>query len=526
MIEKIGIFILFLSPLVFVHELGHFLLCKVFRVRVEVFSIGFGPKIIKFKKGFTEYAISLIPLGGYVKMFGDDILQKDNIPERDRDNSFLFKGKWARFCIVVAGPIANFFMTYVLFIFLLLSGETLPEIRLGTLDNSSSMHQIGLRSGDVFISMNGKKITNPTDIDTSEGKFIRTIKVKRGDKEIQLIPNMNFNKFITELMKNIGPLRNPVLVNSNGEEFLLSDSLENASLEVSLDLLLENRTQDEMLLFKLPTNYKAEKLDFNKLEFSKIDLRSTGSTWNSLHKAGLYSVDMLVKNVRSDSPAEKAGIKKGDILFSLDNFKLIGFESLRNNLQEITKTKVELNVVRNGEMKSFMMEPEETKVGGKKVKVVGVESSISFVKPGVITTEGQGLFTSAYLAIGKTADVIGKTFYFLRDLITGDISIKNVGGPIAIGSVASQAFNFSITYFLRIMAILSANLGLINLFPIPVLDGGHIMFIGYELIKGSPLSRRKLELAQQFGLSLLLLLMVVVFYNDFSRLDIFSNFFN
>lgn len=129
--EKFVIFILFLGPLVFFHELGHFLFARLFGVRVEVFSIGFGPKIFKFKKGFTEYAISLIPLGGYVKMFGDDPLVKDEIPVDEREYSFTFKGKWARFWIVMGGPLANFIMAYFIFFFLLMIGERIPEIRMG-----------------------------------------------------------------------------------------------------------------------------------------------------------------------------------------------------------------------------------------------------------------------------------------------------------------------------------------------------------------------------------------------------------
>ena len=112
LLEKIAIFILFLGPLVFFHELGHFLFARLFGVRVEVFSIGFGPKLFKKKMGDTEYAISLIPLGGYVKMFGDDPFTKDEIPEAERAHSFTHQGKFARFWIVVGGPMANFLLAF------------------------------------------------------------------------------------------------------------------------------------------------------------------------------------------------------------------------------------------------------------------------------------------------------------------------------------------------------------------------------------------------------------------------------
>ena len=122
------------------------------------------------------------------------------------------------------------------------------------------------------------------------------------------------------------------------------------------------------------------------------------------------------------------------------------------------------------------------------------------------------------IAFERTWDSIVKTFGGFKKLITNETSLKNIGGPLSIGQVAADSFNMSLSYFFSIMALISVNLGVINLFPIPVLDGGHIMFILLEIVNRGPLSRRKLEIAQQFGLSLLLLLTVAALYNDFSRL--------
>jgi regulator of sigma E protease len=142
-LEKIGIFIIFLCPLVFFHELGHFLFARFFGVRVQVFSIGFGPKIFKLVKNGTEYAISLIPLGGYVKMFGDDPFSSDEIPEEERKYAFTHKGKWARFWIVFGGPLANFIMAFCIFYLLLLSGEKVPEARFGFVSDQSVFINMG-----------------------------------------------------------------------------------------------------------------------------------------------------------------------------------------------------------------------------------------------------------------------------------------------------------------------------------------------------------------------------------------------
>jgi regulator of sigma E protease len=134
-----------------------------------------------------------------------------------------------------------------------------------------------------------------------------------------------------------------------------------------------------------------------------------------------------------------------------------------------------------------------------------------------IETESRGLVDSLYLGFPRTIDAISKTLIGFKKLIFAEVSMKSIGGPLAIGKVASDSFHTSMSYFFQLMALISVNLGVINLFPIPVLDGGHILFIVLETINGGPVSRKKMEIAQQFGLSLLLVLMVGAIFNDFSR---------
>ena len=133
MFEKILIFIIFLGPLIFFHELGHFFFARLFGVRVEVFSIGFGPKLLKFVKNGTEYAISLIPLGGYVKMFGDDPFSEQQLSDEEKKVAFNYKSKWARFWIVFGGPLANLILAYFLYLGLMTIGEKVPETKIGSI---------------------------------------------------------------------------------------------------------------------------------------------------------------------------------------------------------------------------------------------------------------------------------------------------------------------------------------------------------------------------------------------------------
>jgi len=171
MIEKVGIFILFLFPLIFFHELGHYLFARLFGVRVVTFSMGFGKKLIKFKRGFTEYAISLIPFGGYVKMYGDDPLNKEEIPEDERKYSFVYQSKWARFWIVFGGPLANFLFAFILFWCLILNGEQSPAARFGSVNPNTTFYSKGIRSGDLIKSIDKTEIRGMIDLQNLEDKL-------------------------------------------------------------------------------------------------------------------------------------------------------------------------------------------------------------------------------------------------------------------------------------------------------------------------------------------------------------------
>ena len=527
MLSQIGTFILFLSPLVFFHELGHFLMARFFGVRVEVFSIGFGPKLFKFKKGFTEYAFSLIPLGGYVKMFGDDPFAKESIPESERHFSFVHQAKWPKFCIVSAGPIANFILAFALFFSLLMSGEKLPEIRIGEIKRDAAVYKMGIRTGDVLISINDVIISGPTDIVPLEKESLKKITVRRKNKKIELPIGMNAKAFFDELLKYLRPLVSPILVDSNGKYFGVSTHSEEMDWQVSLPEIIVSEHPQRLYIHYLSSDLSeyADQKKSKVKKFAELEI-SEHNGLPLIYSMGLYPADLLVKAVRANSPAEVAGVVAGDIIVEIDGKMLASFEDLRSTLQESTKEAVSIGVLHKGQKAVYQVTPTTQKQDGRIVKIIGIESTISFVASGMMQTESKGFFNSVIQAAMMTVNEIGKTITFVVELISGNISMKNVGGPIAISSVAANSFNFSLTYFFRIMAMMSVNLGIINLFPIPVLDGGHLMFITIELIKRSPLSKRTMEMAQQFGLSLLLLLMVVVFYNDLSQLKFFAILFN
>ena len=217
------------------------------------------------------------------------------------------------------------------------------------------------------------------------------------------------------------------------------------------------------------------------------------------------------------SPADKAGIKQGDIITGLEGVEIFSFEDLGQNLQKTKTDSVKVSVWRDGKVMDFNITPEVMNQNGQVIKLIGVYSGGIFQPLKFIETKSKGIAQAAVQSVVRTWDTIIKTLEGFKKLVTAEVSFKTIGGPLAIGKVASDSFNTSMSYFFQLMALISVNLGVINLFPIPVLDGGHIMFIFLEILNRGPISRRKMEIAQQVGLSLLLMLMVGAIFNDFSR---------
>lgn len=515
MLEKILIFVIFLGPLIFFHELGHFFFARLFGVRVEVFSIGFGPKIFKYLHKGTEYAISIIPLGGYVKMFGDDPFSEAPLSDEEKKVAFNHKSKFARFWIVFGGPLANLLLAYFLYVGLLASGEKVPETKVGVVTEKSVLYGKGLRTGDVLVGINDEKILSFDDFNI-KGSTVETVTVQRNDQKMELKVGMELEPFINEFVNIVSIVKKPIFINKKGEKFYVSltpkptefnDSLEEINTNFNGKAYLYNYTQ------------KDEAITLDMASESEITSDQTQSLTDFLAKLEFYPIDLSVKNIVMGSPADKAGIKKGDILTHVNGVALKSFEELRSGLQSMEDGKeVAVTVIANGAVATKQLVPEVKEIEKKKTKLIGIESGVEYVQPKLIVAKADSFGEAVTGAFARTWDGIVKTFSGYKKLITREVSLNNIGGPLAIGKVASDSLNISLSMFFRLMAIISINLGVINLFPIPVLDGGHIMFLIFEAINGGPLSRRKLEIAQRFGISVLFFLIFVALFNDITRL--------
>lgn len=349
-------FVIVLGVMVFFHELGHFLMAKYFGVKVEKFALGFGPKIVSKVVGETEYSIRCVPLGGFVKMLGEDEEDgesEDQTPE-EAERAFNNKHPLKRMAIVAAGPFFNIVLAFFLFF------------------------------GMYFIS----------------GKYIMTTEIGQ---------------------------------------------------------------------------------------------------------------------VTPGSPAERAGILQGDVVISVENIKLKGWDHLKGLVQDQAGKPLTISVKRGDEVLSMVITPEETVVKnefGEEIKsaLIGIVSAGEYVEVRV------GPLGAIREGILDTFKWIKLTFLVIIKLFQGVVSVKTVGGPIMIGQMTGELVQEDVSYLIPFMAIISVNLGILNLFPVPILDGGLIVFLLLELMVGKPLSIKSREIAQKIGLSLLILLMAVVFYNDILRL--------
>lgn len=434
--------IILLGILVSVHEFGHFLFAKLAGVRVLKFSLGFGPKLAGRKYGDTEYLISTIPLGGYVKMLGEN--PDEELKEEDRAFAYNCQPVWKRFLIVFAGPVFNIFFASLIFVFLFLSGVPVPYPDAGKIEENSPAAKAGLMTGDRIIEINGKSVESWGDIDSfmidNPGKTL-ALRVKREGKIIEL---------------SVTPVK------------------------------------------------KTEKNIFGE------DTKS----WEIGVSPLLYPV---IGEVMKGSRAKKAGLKKGDRIIQVDGKAIKIWQDLTSIIHDNPDVPLKFRIRRDGREMDLTITPEKqtfSTLGGadKTIGIIGIKPmGNDFIKR-------FNPIESAKLGIQKTWEISELTVLSLIKLIERVIPAETIGGPIMIFQVASQQASQGVVNFFTLMAFLSINLGILNLLPIPILDGGHIMFLGIEAIRRKPLDEKIISVSQKIGLAIILTLMALAFYNDIMRL--------
>ena len=430
---KLLAFIVTILVIVAVHEWGHYLAMRAFRVRVLKFSIGFGPRLLGWtNRQGTEFVISAIPLGGYVKP-----LDRRDCEITPADESVEFSGKpaWQRVITYAAGPAANLVLAFLLFYVVLLGGETVQAPVSGTPAPGSVAEQAGMRHGDEWQAVAGEAV-------------------------------QDWDGVTRELIDQVGADAVVVRVSNQGEQ-----------RDVRLDMGAWQAQPDQ----------------------------------HPLQALGLKPIHLpVVGKVYPDTAASRAGLQTGDRIVAVDGEPVNTWSQWVMLIREQPGKQLDLRVLRDQRELGLVVTPDAEEVEGETIGRIGVglagARQIHYGPLAALPRAAEKLWQQSEMILGA-----------MVKLVTGDLSLKTLGGPFTIADAAGQTAAIGLGTFLAFLAFFSISLGIINLLPVPMLDGGWIVFGLFEMVTGRALSERFLMTAQTFGMVFVFSLMLLAIYNDLVR---------
>ncbi len=432
-------FIIALGILIFIHELGHFIMAKRAGICVEAFSLGFGPRLIGFKWGDTDYRISALPLGGYVKMLGED---PDDEDAADDPRSYASKSVWARLSVVAAGPLMNIILCLFLMPIVFMIGREQPiylsesPVLVGVRSESPAA-SIDLKKGDLIVAVDG------IPVEKWEGVLNKILLAPGGELNIEVERGGNRIEKVVKLGELPG--------------------IKGGYLGIEPRLILGN--------------------------------------------------EAVVEGVSEDGPGARAGIREGDLITSFAGKPVGDWIDLTTMIEENEGKPARISVKRAGGIKRFTITPEFNEEYER--WIVGISRSALGDTP--MHMRKYGFFDAIAEGMKENVKLAGLTFTILKKLLTFQLSYKVLGGPIVIAKVSAAAAASGLSAFLYFLAFLSMQLAILNFMPIPVLDGGHIVFLTIEAIMRKPLNIRVRNIAMQVGFIILISFMLLVTVNDIER---------
>ncbi|NLH49938.1 MAG: RIP metalloprotease RseP [Myxococcales bacterium] len=534
---SIGSFLVLLSIVVIVHEYGHYKTGRLLGIGVEKFAFGFGPALYKWKRDGIEYRINVVPLGGYVKFIGDEPDQP--VPDELRSVAFNLAPIYKRMLTVFAGPAMNMVLAFLLFCVIFLVGFPAPAAIIGNVSDDSPAQKAGLRPGDRITSINGEPIRFWHELslriaDSPDQPLV--LGVRRADRPLEIPltpekitgPDMLF-QFETE--------RGSIGVSPVGMRPLMDVSDANSpAYQAGLrtgDLILTVNGKPLMFLEELPERL-AESGELtlgvargepNILQDNpqltdtiKIPPAPAGA-WTPAD-LGLRSGELTIYDVSADGPAKAVGLKRGDRLIGLDGGPIESWEHFTKVVRANPGKPLTLTLIRAGEELTVSVTPKKVEtldMMGRKETYgqVGIQRMIVF-NPTVEETERYWNPVKIVMRGAQESWIwatrIVKGIYLI---IIGKVPTSSLGGPIAIARMAGESAQMGIIQFLMFMAIISFNLAIINLVPVPIFDGGHLLLFSIEKITGKPLGEKAMALALRIGIAVIVALFLLIFYNDF-----------
>ena len=533
-------FVIILVPLVVFHEFGHFVFARIFGVKAEIFSVGFGPRLWSRQMGETEFRISAIPMGGYVKLLGED--KESGLSEEELKRSLHAQAPWKRFFIFFGGPLFNFLLAIFIFMVILVVGEPQMSSVIGRVVHNSAAAKAGFTSGDRVLAINDKPVKRFEEIilalnENPEKPLDFQVRHPHSEKIdlIRVVTSSQSGFSIYGESTSVGEIEG-ILPAARANQIGISNprslagmaGMETGDKLVEFSGRLISSWEDvDDLYAKLPPNTKFT-LQFQSTRTGKLQNLSweKPSDSSSLGQVfGLHSSELFVEKTVAQSPAEGAGVKAGDRLIGVGDQDVQSFFELKDAVQRSGEKegRVLLRWERQGQKFSAAIVPTATSgrdpVLNKTTQyTVGVIPLLTLADPDTFVERVWNPFKLIPMATERMIVFSWRNFVSLKKMFTGDVSVGSLGGPIMIGKIAGESLTRGLVAFLTNMAIFSIGLGVLNVLPVPVLDGGHLLLLGVEMVRGKPLTLRQMEVLQGVGLVFILTLMGIAFHNDIARL--------
>ena len=551
-IKAVLLAIIPLGFLIFIHELGHFLAAKRAGIKVNTFSLGFGPKIFGFTKGETLYKLSLLPFGGYVAMEGENPTEQTGA-----EGEFGSASLGNRAFVVIAGPAVNLLFGILAFWFIFtvgldadseglisrLTGQSFSEkqeaVQIGMLAEDGPAAVAGVKPGDTIVSLDGTSITNwtvfHTKIFTNPQKVMELIVERDGEQEaLTVIPDAEPGP-----RGDYGVLK----VSNTSDAFVSHVDEDSLAAKAGIKVGDQIESINGQYIYHVPqfgpgiwdprfdwfgTNFQSlyQQINDNK---EKVEIGVSRRVDKEIYEKLTITMPVIWEiktTVQEKSTAEKAGLQNGDVLIRF-NGNSVDSKSLFSELERVGDDPIVLGILREGTEKTVTLSPSETSAKDGKDTFFGIKwapylsgmkiEGAPLPKYNVFTAFSKGLETTwlTFTSITRT----------LKQLIGGEVSPKYLSGPIGIADATSRMFDsVGLTTVLFFIGFISVNLAIVNLLPIPIADGGHLLFFAVEKIRGRPVPRRAQEIVQQ--VSVVLIIALFLYITWFDSITLFDSWLN